>query len=711
MKAECTPLRTVAAAPWVKALTLAAGFAFVQLTQAEIDTAAGKAAYEQSCGRCHGAALTDGVFGPPLRGTGFLTRWSGRPVADLLAYTKQTMPPGAAGTLDDDTYAQITAYLLARNDIATNVLESPRDPAGLSALHLPVSAQSAVAAPDTLNPLAAGAVLPAWPSAPNPLDHFTPVTQAMLQNPPAEDWLTWRRGYAAEGFSPLAQINKENVKELRLAWSLALPAGANAATPLVHDGVLFVHSPDATVFALNAATGSLLWRYKYTNRTAPSVFPGQVRNMAVYGTKLYLSTPDTRVIALDATKGTLAWEHAVADPQQWATTGGPLVAQGKVMQGVAGRAPGGAFIVGLDAETGAELWRFHSIAQRGDANENSWNDTPLENRTGGSVWIAGSYDTDLKTAYFGTAQTYDTAALLRPVKKRGITNAGLYLDSTIALDPDTGKLKWYYQHLPNDQWDYDFAFERQIVTLPVDGQLHKVVVTAGKPGIYEALSADAGNYLFSIDLGLQNVITAIDPRTGKKTIDPRRYPGQGIISTICPHSGGARSWPPGAYNPQNQTVYLALVESCMDLVPVGPGESGPLGTGYTFTLRPPPDSDGRYGRLEAINLATRKSLWKARRRAPQTSGVLATASGLVFSGALDRSFSAHDDATGEVLWETILGDVPSAAPISYMANGKQYVAMIVGYGGPQAVTFRALTPEITLPLGSSSSVWVFELPQ
>jgi alcohol dehydrogenase (cytochrome c) len=683
---------------------------FVQSTCAEVDTSAAQASYQQSCARCHGAALTDGVFGPALRGNNFLKHWAGRSAAELFAYLKQTMPPGAAGTLDDNAYVQITAYLLERNDVAINVLASAPSPAALEALRFPKRAPSELEAANDMNPLAAGAVLPAWPREPNPLEHFTTVTDTMLQNPSAEDWLTWRRGYAADGFSPLAQINKQNVKDLRLAWSLALPAGANEATPLMHDGVLFVHSPDDSVFALNAATGSLLWRYKYTNRTAPSMFPAQVRNMAVYGTKLYLSTPDTRVIALDARNGTLVWEHAVADPTLWATTGGPLVAQGIVMQGVAGRAPGGAFIVGLDAENGAERWRFHSIAQHGDANENSWNETPPEKRSGGSVWIAGSYDVDLNTAYFGTAQTYDTALLLHPVKKHGITNAGLYLDSTIALDPQTGKLKWYYQHLPNDQWDFDFAFERQIIALPIDGKLRKIVVTAGKPGIYEALTADNGKYLFSIDLGLQNVIVDIDPHTGVKQIDPRRYPSGGVISTICPHSGGARNWPPGAYDPPNQTVYIPLVESCMDLVPVGPGESGPLSTGYTFTLRPRPDSDGRYGRLEAINLATRKSVWKARRRAPQTSGVLATAGGLVFAGALDRSFSAHDAATGEVLWEAVLSDVPSAAPISYMVGGNQYVAMIVGYGGPHAATFKALTPEITLPLGSSSAIWVFELP-
>jgi alcohol dehydrogenase (cytochrome c) len=432
--------------------------------------------------------------------------------------------------------------------------------------------------------------------------------------------------------------------------------------------------------------------------------------MALYGTRLYLTTPDTRVIALDARTGALEWERAVDDPAAWATTGGPLVAEGTVMQGVAGVGPGGAFIVGLDADTGRELWRFHSVAQPGDPNERTWNAKPLAQRSGGSVWVAGSYDPELKLAYFGTGQTYDTAQLLNPVKQRGVSNDGLYLDSTLALDPRTGKAKWHYQHLANDQWDFDFAFERHIVELPVNGKPTKAIVTAGKPAIYDALAAESGSYLFSIDLGLQNVITGIDPKTGAKSIDPHKYPGQGPITNVCPHSGGAKSWPPGSYNPITHIVYVSLVEACMDMVPVGKGEAAPLTSGYGFALRARPGSDGRYGRVEAVNLITRQSVWQARQRAPQTSGVLATAGGIVFAGALDRSFSAYDDATGERLWNAVLSDVPSVAPISYVAEGRQYIAIVVGYGAPQAATFTALVPEITLPQGGSSAIWVFEVP-
>jgi alcohol dehydrogenase (cytochrome c) len=414
-------------------------------------------------------------------------------------------------------------------------------------------------------------------------------------------------------------------------------------------------------------------------------------------------------VALDARTGRVVWDHPVADPKVWKVSGGALVARGRVMQGVVGRGPGGAFIVGLDAQSGSEVWRFHSIAQTGDANEKTWNETPLEKRNGGSVWTAGSYDPDLDLAYFGPGQTYDTAPLQHPVKKRGISNDGLYLDSTVAIEPETGHVKWYFQHVHNDQWDYDWAFERQRVELNVDGRPRQLVITSGKLGIYDALDAATGKYAFSIDMGIQNLITHIDPKSGEKTIDMSKYPGASSIS-VCPHAGGGRSWLPGSYNSATHVVYAAMVESCMEMIHTAEGERGSLSSGYRWTLKPRPDSDGQYGRIQAIDLSTRQTLWKARQRAPQSSGVLDTAGGVLFAGSLDRRFSAYDDRSGEKLWSARLSDVPSAAPISYTAGGKQYVAMIVGYGGAQAVTFPALVPDIKLPPTRSSAIMVFTLP-
>ncbi len=537
---------------------------------------------------------------------------------------------------------------------------------------------------------------------------MTPVTAAALINPSEADWLTWRRTYDAQGFSPLRQITKGNVGGLRVVWTWSLPNGPHEATPIVHDGVMFVHGYGDRVQALDAATGDLLWQY--ARRLPKDAAATWKRNLSIDGTRLYVPTSDTHVVALDAKTGSVVWDRAVADyTQGYGMTGGPLVARGKVMVGTTGRAPGGNLIVALDATTGQEAWKIHVIAQPGEPGGDTWNNLPVEKRNGASVWVAGSYDPALNLAFFGVAQTYDTGPL-RNLATSSANNDGLYTDSTLAINPDTGKLAWYYQHLKNDQWDLDWAFERHLLTLPVNGTPKTVMVTGGKQAIFDALEADTGKYVFSMDLGLQNVVTAIDPKTGAKTIDPTLVPGDGEAKLVCPHAGGAKVWLPSSYNAATKVLYVPLNESCMDLTPVAAGERGGLSTGVRFSLRPRPDSDGKYGRLEAINLETRKVAWIERQRAPRTTGTLATAGGVLFAGSLDRVFAAYDQDDGRELWRVRLNDVPNTGAISYAVNGKQYVAITVGNGGPQAGTFPHLVPEILNPPEPGAALWVFALP-
>jgi len=542
----------------------------------------------------------------------------------------------------------------------------------------------------------------------NPIDKITPVTDGLLAHVPDGDWLTWRRSQDATGYSPLKAITKDNVRRLRSAWTWSLPNGPNEGTPLVHDGVLFAHAFGDKVQALDAATGDLLWQY---SRQLPAGgAPTVKRAIAIYGDRLYVPTSDVHVVALDIKTGNVVWDQAIGDRKDgFGITGGPLVARGKVMIGTIGRAAGGNVIVALDAATGKEAWRFHVIARPGEPGGNSWNDLPLDKRNGASVWIPGSYDAELNLAFFGPAQTYDTAPLRNPTGEPGVNNDALYTDSTVALDPDTGKLAWHFQHQNNDQWDFDWAFERQIIKLPVSGENRTMVVTGGKQAIFDKLDAARGVYVSSVDLGLQNVVISIDPKTGAKNVDSKLVPGDGEVKFVCPHAGGARSWLPTSYDPATRLIYIPLVESCMHLTPVAAGERGNLTTGVRWQLLPRPDSDGRYGRLQAINIETMQTAWIARQRAPQTTGALATAGGVVFAGALDRVFSAYDSATGNQLWKTRLNDVPNSAPISYTAGGKQYVAITVGNGGAQAVTFPPLVPEIQNPPEPGAAIWVFEL--
>ena len=326
------------------------------------------------------------------------------------------------------------------------------------------------------------------------------------------------------------------------------------------------------------------------------------------------------------------------------------------------------------------------------------------------MWVPGTYDPALGLAYFGVAQTYDTGPLRIPVNQPGITNDGLYTDSTVAINPDTGKVAWYFQHLPNDQWDLDWIFEHQLVKLPVNGQDRTVVIVGGKVAMYDALDAQTGKFVFSYDSGLQNIITAVDPVTGAKKIDVSKVPGDGEVKMVCPHSGGAKSWLAASYNPDTNLLFTPLVESCMDLAPTPPGGRASLSSGVNWSLRPRPGSDGKLGRLEAVNLKTRKRVWMTRDRAPISSSVLDTAGGVVFMGTNDRVIHAYDDATGREIWQTRLNDLPSSSPISYAVNGKQYLAVVVGGGGAQAATFPVLTPELVVPTDRTSSIWVFALP-
>jgi alcohol dehydrogenase (cytochrome c) len=545
---------------------------------------------------------------------------------------------------------------------------------------------------------------------PNPLAAITAVDDSLLRHPPDGEWLLWRRTYDDHGFSPLTQITRSNVGRLSVAWAWSLPNGPNEATPLEHDGVLFVHSYGDQVQALDAAAGNLLWQYA---RPLPGDARVAVkRNLAIYGERLIVPTSDDHLVALNVRTGTVSWDSQVADYSQgWRLTGGPLAAAGKVMQGIAGQSPGGAGIVGLDFQTGHLLWHFHTIARPGEPGGNSWNGLPLEKRSGASVWTAGSYDPELKLAYFGVGQTYDTGPLLHPIHERGVTNDGLYTDSTLAIDPDTGKLAWYFQHVHNDQWDLDWAFEQQRIDLALNGNARKLVVTSGKMGIFEGMDAANGHYVFSDDLGIQNVVASIDRRTGEKTLNPAVVVGDGKPHTICPHPGGGRNWIATSYNAATRTLYVPMNETCMDLIPAPPGQRGNLSSGYDWYIRARSDSDGKFGRVEAFSLAKNQPLWVERQRAPQTTCMLDTAGGIVFAGSMDRYLKAYDDATGKLLWQVRLNDIPNSCPISYGVAGKQYVAVIVGGGGSIPATYPVLVPEIKNPPDHGAAIWVFALPE
>ena len=552
------------------------------------------------------------------------------------------------------------------------------------------------------------------------LNGLAPVTDDALLHPSGDDWMMWRRTYDGWGYSPLDQVNRENVKNLRPVWSWSLNSGASETTPLVYKGVLFVHNNGDRIDALDAATGDLLW--EYSRKLSPEILATNSiwltkRNMAIYQDKLISATSDGHIIALNVRTGAVMWDIVGgAYEQGWRYTGGPMVVNGVIIQSMSGCGDGqegGCFIAGYDPADGKELWRVHTVAQDGKAGD-TWNGMPLSNRFGGSAWNAGSYDPELGLYYIGDGQPYGWAAvlngLLPPSGKKGISNDALYTDTTFAIEPRTGKLHWYFQHLPMDTWDLDYAYERVLVDQPVDGKMHKQVVTVGKLGIIESLDRSSGKFLWSKGTVPQNVVASIDSKTGHKTINTDVIPQVGKTTMNCPADPGGRGWPATAYSPLTQTLYLPLNEFCANATvrALQPGQSAARAGGISFVRHPVANSDGNIGRLDAVSLSDHTQVWSDRQRAPMTSAILPTAGHLLFAGDLDRYFRAYDDTTGKVLWQTRLNNVVNSYPVAFRVGGKEYIAVVAGSGSTLPRSLNSMTPEIANPQ-AGSALWVFAL--
>ncbi len=667
---------------------------------------AGRQDYATYCAACHGRRMEGLHLSPSLVGPRFDQNWRGKSL-DILAFHVRRMPnePVAApGSLDDETYANILAHILQTNRFEPKDQPLRMDESALKEMELP---QLPGAGYDPTAPVEA------TDAQKELLSELPVITDEMLLDPAPRSWLRWGRGAKGHSFSPLDLINKETLRGLKPAWRAPLRQGDSMAAPLVYDGVMFLHTFPDTVLALDASNGQVLWRREYDGADRSTSKMG----LGLHGDRVYVPTSDLHVQALDIKTGELVWDCEIdtrgVERSDFSLRTAPLIVGDRVIQGITATfGARGGFIVGLDRKTGEQIWRFNTIPAPDEPGGDTWNDMPHDERSGGSVWHQGTYDPELNLVYFGVAPTYNTGPLLHPVDKPGVTSDALYTDCTLALNPETGELVWHYQHLRNDQWDLDWAFERQIVDVPFGGVSRKAVINVGKMGIMEALDAATGKYLFSVDTGVQDIITHIDPTTGEKTIDPEKVPNVDDPCVVCPSAIGARSWPPTSFSPNTDMVYVPLNEMCMTL-----GEDGMrlLSSGVRLAQAVHPDAaDGTIGRLQAIDTANQKLAWTHDQEAPLSTGVLSTGGGLVFVGDMEPSLKAFDDATGDLLWRTDLDDLPSSGLISYSVGDTQYIAVLVGVTNLHINGLQ--NPEGGYPFGfrrqetgGGAAIWAFAL--
>ena len=555
---------------------------------------------------------------------------------------------------------------------------------------------------------------------------FQAVTDAVLQNPPAADWLMWRRTLNSWGYSPLQEITPNNVRTLRMVWTRALGPGIQEGTPLVHDGVMYFPNPLDVVEAFDAKTGDLKWQYRRKlpedlNKFFP--VPAINRNLAIHGNLIIDTSADDYVFALNAQTGALAWETKILDYQKGAQqTSGPIVANGKVISGRGCEPEGGpdaCVITAHDARTGKELWRTRTIPKPGEPGGETWGDVPYEERLHVGTWMVPSYDPELNLIYIGTSVTSPAPKYLIG----GVTNKHLYHNSTLAIDADSGRIVWHYQHVV-DHWDLDHPFERLLVDTAVapnanevrwinprikPGERRKVITgVPGKTGLVYTLDRQTGEFLWARPTVLQTIISRIDGATGEVEVNPDTlFTRAGQTVFVCPTANGGKNWEASAYSPLTNVMYVPLRNTCAQGTAVAESRKNTSLYGVAYKqAEVAPNSGGNVGTIYAISAETGATAWKFEQRAG-TMSLVATGGGLLFGGDVNGRFRALDQSSGKVLWEINLGSPVTGYPISYAVDGKQYVAVSTGVSLTQS-GLNALTPELRPSTGNN--LFVFALP-
>ena len=551
------------------------------------------------------------------------------------------------------------------------------------------------------------------------ISRFEPVTTAMLEKPSADDWLMYSRTYDAQRFSPLKQISRQNVGLLKVAWTHELGMGTLESIPLVYRGVMYTILPSAGVAALDAATGSTIWEYKREGNVRP-------KTIAIYDDLIFYTGPDSMLIALDARTGQVRWETKTAG----GSTSGPIVVEGKVLTGrTCSPRRENCYVAAHDAKTGKEIWKFYTAAGDDDPGGKTWGGAPEATRVASTWGLPGGFDPVRRLVYWGIANPTPNTRSARhggnPDAIATFAPADLYSNSTVALNPDTGKLVWYYQHLPGDDWDEDYTHERTLLRTAVNpdprfvkwinpeirrGQPRDIAVMVGEGGGIWALDRATGQFLWATPFpyDVKNfIISSIDVKTGVSHLNTDlifREPGQ--KHTLC--YWNTRSYWPLAYHPGQNALYVPFVDNCLDMTSAAPARDGQAATPERRVGSPRSGIElDAFGGVMKINMSTGEMRRIFTGRAPGNGAMLATAGDVVFWGDLGEKFRAFDAASGKVLWETALQGSIQNSTITYAVNGKQYVAVFTGEG---ALTGGLIDQAGIKPTRRHNAVYAFALP-
>ena len=521
-----------------------------------------------------------------------------------------------------------------------------------------------------------------------------------------QNWLTYFGTYNAWRYSPLNQINRDNVKSLQPVWAFQtgkVEGGLNA-TPLVVDGVLYLVGSYNRVFALNAVTGERLWSYFYKLPQGAIPYGVSVRGIAVGYGLVFMGTLDNHLVALDAKTGREVWDAEIEDVKQCGcnVTGAPIVVKDKVVVGVTGGdSAHRGYLNAFDAKTGKPAWRFYTIPGPGEPGFETW-DKESWRFGGGATWLVGSYDPELNLLYWGVG---NPAADFHGESRKG---DNLYTDSVVALDPDTGKLKWYYQEVPHDLYDFDSAYEPVLIDLERNGQKQKLLVHTNKGGYVWVLDRVTGKYINAWPhVEAVNWVKGFD-KDGKQL--GRLDVPAGQSTTVCPFWGGGRSWNHSAYSPRTGFYYNHGIEWCGVITPMAQEPKEGRGfVGGTIKAVPPPQGP-IYGHIDAFDPVTGAKKWTVKMKYPLTSSLLATGGDVLFTADIEGHFLAYDAKTGEQLYSFNTGSGTRGSPITYAVNGRQYIAVPSGLGSIFTSGMPAIWPE-TRNFLPGSTLFVFALPE